>query len=86
MIMAVQDKGRIQKRKVNVTVTISPYLKKQLDEMVDSEEFSSLSDLATMAFTEFVTIYNLKKNSKECNNSKTILNEDDTHVEHYIVD
>jgi|GEM_PF-6847597 len=51
----------IRKRKENATITLSPYLKKQLDVLVDSGEFSSLSDLSTMAFSEFLARYNAKK-------------------------
>lgn len=55
------EKGIIRKKKENVTITLSPYLKKQLDVMVESGDFSSLSDLATMALTEFVAKYNAEK-------------------------
>jgi Arc/MetJ-type ribon-helix-helix transcriptional regulator len=47
-----------KKKKENVTITLSPYLKKQLDQMVESGDFSSMSDLATMALTEFIGKYN----------------------------
>jgi Arc/MetJ-type ribon-helix-helix transcriptional regulator len=56
-----EEKGKIRKRKENVTITMSPYLKKQLDVMVESGDFSSLSDLATMALSEFVAKYTAEK-------------------------
>jgi Arc/MetJ-type ribon-helix-helix transcriptional regulator len=59
----------IRKKKENITVTVSPYLKKQLDEMVESGDFSSMSDLAMMAFSEFVTKYNIEKEKQSTTES-----------------
>lgn len=56
--MAEQKATRVRK-KIDVTITISPYLKAKLDKMVESTDFSSISDLATIAFTEFITKYEM---------------------------
>jgi hypothetical protein len=55
------QRGLPRKKKINVTITISPYLKKRLDMLVEDEEFSSISDLATIAFTNFLTEYKIQK-------------------------
>lgn len=73
----IRGKPTPRKKKENVTITISPYLKKQLDIMVESGDFSSLSDLATIALSEFVSKYNAQKGSnvqKTDNNNE--LNDD----------
>lgn len=66
----IQKGSNIRKKKENVTITLSPYLKKRLDVMVLSGDFSSLSDLATMALSEFVAKYESEKTSHNSENMK----------------
>ena len=59
-----ETKKHIRKKKENVTITISPYLKKQLDLIVESGDFSSISDLATIALSGFVARYHAEKQNE----------------------
>jgi Arc/MetJ-type ribon-helix-helix transcriptional regulator len=55
-----------QKRnKETICATVSPYTKKQVEALVDSGEFGSMSDLVGVAITEFLTKYNAKKEEIE---------------------
>lgn len=51
----------IRKRKETLNVTISPYLKKKIEVLVETDEFSSASDLATTALTEFLAKHELEQ-------------------------
>jgi Arc/MetJ-type ribon-helix-helix transcriptional regulator len=45
----------IVRKKINVRATISPHLWKKMNRLVDKEEeFSSVSDLISVAVTEFL--------------------------------
>ncbi|WP_440953871.1 ribbon-helix-helix domain-containing protein [Methanosarcina sp. Mfa9] len=50
----------IQYKKEKISATVSPYIKKQVDELVKNKEFSSVSDLVSTALTEFLVKYNQK--------------------------
>lgn len=41
-------------KKVNINATLSPHLVKRMDRLVFDEEFSSVSDLISIAVTEFL--------------------------------
>lgn len=45
--------AKIVRRKVQVNATLSPILAKKIDEGVESEKYSSQSDLVSMALTEY---------------------------------
>lgn len=45
--------AKIIRRKVQVNATLSPILAKKIDEGVESEKYSSQSDLVSMALTEY---------------------------------
>lgn len=45
------------RKKVTVNATISPYLVKKMDKLIEDEEFSSSSDLISIAVTEFLVRY-----------------------------
>lgn len=47
-----------KRNKESIHATVSPYLKKQADELVATEEFSSMSDLVSIALAEFIGRYN----------------------------
>jgi Arc/MetJ-type ribon-helix-helix transcriptional regulator len=51
--------------KEKINITISPYLKKQADALVDSDEFSSMSDLVSIALAEFIGKYTRDQKEKE---------------------
>ncbi|MHC1757528.1 MAG: ribbon-helix-helix domain-containing protein [Methanosarcina sp.] len=53
--------AQIKKKKVTLNVTISPYLKRKIDALVETEEFSSASDLTTTALTEFLLKHDLEQ-------------------------
>ena len=44
----------IVRKKVNVRATLSPHLVKKMNRLVNSKEFSSISDLISLAVTEFL--------------------------------
>jgi Arc/MetJ-type ribon-helix-helix transcriptional regulator len=46
-----------KKSKIDVTSTLSPYLKEKMDRLVNEEKFSSVSDLISVAVTELLTRY-----------------------------
>lgn len=50
-----------KRKKETICATVSPYTKKQVDMLVESGEFSSMSDLVSVAITEFLTKYNAEK-------------------------
>lgn len=52
---------QIKKKKVTINATVSPYLKRKIDALVETEEFSSVSDLTTTALTEFLYKYELEQ-------------------------
>ena len=54
----------IQYKKEKISATISPYIKKQVDELVESGNFSSVSDLVNTALAEFLVKFN-QKSSQE---------------------
>jgi len=47
----------IRYRKESIHATVSPYIKKQAEELVATEEFSSMSDLVSIALAEFIGRY-----------------------------
>ena len=53
---------RAVKRKERITIYVSPYLYKQIQEMVKSGEFSSESDIGYQALIRFVEEYKKSKN------------------------
>ncbi|WP_440944986.1 hypothetical protein ACSAZL_12560 [Methanosarcina sp. T3] len=53
--------AQIKKKKVTLNVTVSPYLKRKIDALVETEEFSSASDLTTTALTEFLLKHDLEQ-------------------------
>jgi Arc/MetJ-type ribon-helix-helix transcriptional regulator len=50
-----------KRKKETICATVSPYTKKKVDELVESGEFSSMSDLVSVAITEFLTKYLAEK-------------------------
>ena len=52
------------RNKETICATVSPYLKKQVDILVEAKEFSSRSDLVNIALTEFLTNYESRKRSQ----------------------
>ena len=57
----VMAETQIKKKKVTLNVTISPYLKRKIDALVETEEFSSASDLTTTAITEFLLKHDMEQ-------------------------
>ncbi len=52
---------KIRTKKDTISVSIPPYLKAKLKELVDSGEFSSVSELITIAISEFIGKYESRK-------------------------
>jgi hypothetical protein len=46
-----------QRNKATICATVSPWLKKRLEQMVDGKEFSSVSDIVSLACHEFMIRY-----------------------------
>ena len=59
------------KRKKNtICATVSPYIKKQVDELVATGDFSSMSDLVSIAISEFIGQYKREQIQEESENQK----------------
>lgn len=54
-----------KRNKETICATVSPYLKKQVEELVASEDFSSMSDLVSIAISEFVGAYKRQQKEKK---------------------
>ena len=52
-----------KRNKATINATISPYLKRKLEVLADTDEFSSLSDVIAVACHEFLARYEA---NKEC--------------------
>jgi|Deesub1362A_J573_1020465.scaffolds.fasta_scaffold00039_147 metal-responsive CopG/Arc/MetJ family transcriptional regulator len=48
-------------KKMVVSVSMSPYLKKRLEEIAEREGFTGLSDVVSYALIEFVSRYDRKE-------------------------
>ncbi len=46
-----------QRNKATICATVSPWLKTRLERMVDGKEFSSVSDIVSLACHEFMIRY-----------------------------
>lgn len=46
-----------QRNKATICATVSPWLKTRLEKMVDGKEFSSVSDIVSLACHEFMIRY-----------------------------
>jgi Arc/MetJ-type ribon-helix-helix transcriptional regulator len=47
----------LKRNKVNVTSTVSPYIAEKMERLVKDDKFSSVSDLVSIAVTEFLVKY-----------------------------
>jgi Arc/MetJ-type ribon-helix-helix transcriptional regulator len=54
-----------KRNKDSIHATVSPYLKKQAEALVETEEFSSMSDLVSIALAEFIGKYTRDQKEKE---------------------
>jgi Arc/MetJ-type ribon-helix-helix transcriptional regulator len=50
----------IKRKKEDLHVTVSPYVKKKMDRLVGNKEFSSATDLTETALTEFLVRYEVE--------------------------
>lgn len=50
-------KTKEQRNKATICATVSPWLKNRLEKMVDGKEFSSVSDIVSLACHEFMIRY-----------------------------
>jgi Arc/MetJ-type ribon-helix-helix transcriptional regulator len=57
----MQRKKRGAARKERITVYISPYLYKEIQEMINSGDFSSESDIGYQALSRFIATYKKEK-------------------------
>jgi Arc/MetJ-type ribon-helix-helix transcriptional regulator len=55
----------IKQKKDSIHATVSPYIKKQAEALVETEEFSSMSDLVSIALAEFIGKYTRDQKEKE---------------------
>jgi Arc/MetJ-type ribon-helix-helix transcriptional regulator len=55
----------IQYKKESIHATVSPYIKKQAEELVASGDFSSMSDLVSVALAEFIGHYKREQKEKD---------------------
>ncbi len=65
------------RKKDSINATVSPSLKKKVVELVESGEYSSMSDVVTQALTKFFASRNLKTASK----TEQIITEEPTKVD-----
>jgi Arc/MetJ-type ribon-helix-helix transcriptional regulator len=49
------------KNKAQLNSTVSPWIKKRIEEMVQTDDFSSISDVVSQALSEFIGRYDEKK-------------------------
>jgi hypothetical protein len=49
-----KTEAKEQRNKATICATVSPWLKTRLERMVDSKEFSSVSDIVSLACHEFL--------------------------------
>ena len=54
-----------KRNKATINATISPYLKRKLEVLADTDDFSSLSDVVAVACHEFLARYDANKESKK---------------------
>lgn len=54
---------KIQYKKEKINATVSPYLKKRIDELVEKNEFSSISDFVSIASAYFLSDYDSREES-----------------------
>lgn len=52
------------KNKAQLNSTVSPWIKKRIEEMVQTGEFSSISDVVSQALSEFIARYDEIKSRK----------------------
>ena len=61
----------IGKNKAQLNVTISPWLKKRVEEIAATDDFSSMSDVVSQSISEFIARYDEKKSREaycpQCN-------------------
>lgn len=50
----LKTEGKEQRNKATICATVSPWLKTRLERMVDGKEFSSVSDIVSLACHEFM--------------------------------
>ena len=55
----------VKRNKYTISATVSPYLKEQVEELVASGKFSSISDVVSIAISEFVGAYKRDQLEKE---------------------
>lgn len=53
------------RNKETISATVSPYIKKQVEELVASGDFSSMSDFVSIAISEFIGIYKREQKSRQ---------------------
>lgn len=66
---------KIKQKKESIHATVSPYIKRQAEELVAKEEFSSMSDLVSIALAEFIGKYNREEKEKESAKSQASTDE-----------
>lgn len=47
----------VKRNKYTISATVNPYLKEQVEELVATGKFSSISDVVSIAISEFVGAY-----------------------------
>ncbi|AKB33382.1 hypothetical protein MSSIH_2692 [Methanosarcina siciliae HI350] len=53
------------RKKNTICATVSPYLKRKVDELVERGEFSSMSDLVSQSLAEFISRYESKRDEEK---------------------
>lgn len=54
-----------KQKKESIHATVSPYIKRQAEDLLATEDFSSMSDLVSIALAEFIGAYNRRQKEKE---------------------
>ncbi|MBE0522484.1 MAG: hypothetical protein IBX39_09510 [Candidatus Methanoperedenaceae archaeon] len=61
----------LQRNKAQLNSTISPWIKKRIDEIANTQDFASLSDVVSQALSEFIGRYDMKKQLEQMQYMKT---------------
>ncbi|MDP2218385.1 MAG: hypothetical protein Q8J68_13995 [Methanolobus sp.] len=60
------------KNKAQLNSTVSPWIKKRIEEMVQTEDFSSISDVVSQALSEFIGRYDEIRSQKLKNSAPVV--------------
>ena len=60
----MNETSKIIRNKATLNASVSPSLKRELEELVETDDFASLSDIVAIACQDFLTRYTMKREAK----------------------